>query len=1274
MTRSSICLGCLLAFSALPAIGQRAGGERTETGLPFLECSRATITGGANQIWSILQDERDLIYAVSTNGAGEFDGAAWRHYTTDGYSSVRSLDHDGKGRIYLAGVGEFGYLAPDSVGRRAYRGLESFVPDEHRDFTDIWTVHVSENGVYFLAREKLFLASESDGTWNIEVWTPEERFLYGFMHEDTYYVHQQGVGLTRMDGDQLVPVAGGDQFGGERMQVMLPHPDYAEGFILGTFNRGLFRYDGETFSPWVTDVDAYLRDNTLYKGTVLADGSYALATLSGGVVLVSRSGSARGILNINSGLPGNDVLSLLTDRDGLLWAAPQGWICQIDVSSPLTRFDASLGLDGDLTYILRHEGLLYITTQNSVQYLDSASGRLVNVRGFAQGVSQAWQLLSVDEDLFVATGTGLYLIRGDRAEPIVENEAGVGYSPTSLHRSLQDPNRVLVGVLDGLASVYRDAPGVWRDEGRIDGVSSDVREIIEPSPGLFWLSTTTTGAVRLRLSSDRSVVGEVESFAQESGLKSATALTLRHFDETVIASDVDRVVRFDESSQSFRVDSLLSSVVHGFPQGGGDMKQGDRGIWYLSFGFETAMLVPNEDGSVTMDRTPFRRFADAGVRAIYPDDDGIVWFGTDDDLIRYDPSVARSYDAQFPVLLRRVTSTHGRVVYAGETVDEAAVRLPPSEDNLQFEYAAAVYHKPSATTFQTILDGFDEEWSEWKADTRREYTNIPPGNYTFRVRGRNVYAKEGTEASFAFSILPPWYRSLWAYAIYGLLFVGGVAATDRFQRHRLMKKERERSAVEQAELRAVAAEAQNKALEAQSKALEVENERKKNIELLSRIGRDITSTLSVEQIIDTVYEHVNAMMDASVFGIGLYNAAENRLEFPATQEKGKRLPFFVNSLEDKNRIAVWCFKHQEEVVIQNLAEEWTRYLEHFVPAVAGDDAASILYLPLVHHDKPIGVITAQSFEKDAYTENHLNILRNLATYTAIALDNAEAYRRLNSTVDDLNEALDDLKTTQEQLVTQEKMASLGALTAGIAHEVKNPLNFVNNFAQLIVELADELRDELTKNRNRHVSDVLDDLDEIVSGLKANARQIAKHGKRADDIVRGMMEHASGGSGERFEVAVNGFVEEYLQLAYHGMRARPGAIEIDTVKEFAPNAGNVSMVPQDIARVIVNLLNNAFDAVREHAGKVNGQFEPRVIIRTRRNGSRVEIEVEDNGGGVPDHVREKIFEPFFTTKPTGSGTGLGLSLSYDIVVRSHGGSLTVENVPGGGARFSVSLPA
>ncbi|MDX1420226.1 MAG: ATP-binding protein, partial [Rubricoccaceae bacterium] len=265
---------------------------------------------------------------------------------------------------------------------------------------------------------------------------------------------------------------------------------------------------------------------------------------------------------------------------------------------------------------------------------------------------------------------------------------------------------------------------------------------------------------------------------------------------------------------------------------------------------------------------------------------------------------------------------------------------------------------------------------------------------------------------------------------------------------------------------------------------------------------------------------------------------------------------------------------------------------------------------------------------------------------------------------EIERAYHELRDAQAQLVQQEKMASLGQLTAGIAHEIKNPLNFVNNFAALSKELVDELEEETDPTERAA----------LLADLKANAAKIEEHGQRADAIVRAMLEHSRGGAGERQTVKLNALVDDYVNLAYHGMRARRVDFEVALTQDLAEDVGHVEVVPQDIGRVLVNLLNNAFDAVYERAMRQDGPYVPAVKVSTRRENGQAEVRVEDNGTGIPVEVREKIFEPFFTTKPTGEGTGLGLSMSYDIVTQGHKGTLVVENGAREGVTFVVALPA
>ena len=265
----------------------------------------------------------------------------------------------------------------------------------------------------------------------------------------------------------------------------------------------------------------------------------------------------------------------------------------------------------------------------------------------------------------------------------------------------------------------------------------------------------------------------------------------------------------------------------------------------------------------------------------------------------------------------------------------------------------------------------------------------------------------------------------------------------------------------------------------------------------------------------------------------------------------------------------------------------------------------------------------------------------------------------------IEQAYNNLKSTQQQLIQSEKMASLGELTAGIAHEIQNPLNFVNNFSEINRELVDELQQELSAGRT-------DVAIGISNGIKENEEKINHHGKRADAIVKGMLQHSRTSSGQKEPTDINLLINEYLRLAYHGLRAKDKSFNSELKTEFDQSIGKINIVPQDIGRVMLNLINNAFYAVSEKAKQHIEGYEPIVSVRTKKINGVIEISVKDNGNGIPGAIREKIFQPFFTTKPTGEGTGLGLSLSYDIVTKGHGGKLHHSSKEGIGSIFTIEL--
>ncbi|MFO1148091.1 MAG: GAF domain-containing protein [Alsobacter sp.] len=332
---------------------------------------------------------------------------------------------------------------------------------------------------------------------------------------------------------------------------------------------------------------------------------------------------------------------------------------------------------------------------------------------------------------------------------------------------------------------------------------------------------------------------------------------------------------------------------------------------------------------------------------------------------------------------------------------------------------------------------------------------------------------------------------------------------------------------------------------------------------------------------------------------------------------------------------------------------------------------TVISVPLVRDGSAVGVITLNRETIDPFRPRQIELLTSFADQAVIAIRNAQLFDEVQARTAQLSASLDDLREAQDRLVQTEKLASLGQLTAGIAHEIKNPLNFVNNFSVLSLELVDELREVLGPVPLE--GGVRTEVEEISGMLKGNLEKVTSHGKRADSIVRNMLLHSRSGSGERRYVDVNSLVEESLNLAYHGARAETPGFNVTLQRDYDAAVGEADLLPQEITRVLLNLMSNGIYAVRKRAERAEVGYEPSLTVVTSSAGETIEIRVRDNGTGIPDDVKQKMFDPFFTTKPAGEGTGLGLSLSHDIIVKQHEGRIDVATEPNAFTEFTIRLP-
>jgi signal transduction histidine kinase len=1230
--------------------------QNKELGFPQLKNYTPKEFGALSQNWAITQDKRGIMYFGNV-GVLEYDGVNWRLISLPNMSTVRSLGCSEAGRIYVGGVGDFGYLQPDSKGEFKFFSLVKYLPEESKNFADVWSLFIKGSEIFFTTDAFIFRWSEK--TKKMKTWKAENKFHVCELVNGIIYIREWGKGLLTLDGDSLKLIPGSEQFADERIYAMLAMPG-GKNILFVTRTKGLFLFDGKKFKQFKTEADEYLKQNLIYMpGVVLSDGNLALGTLTGGLIIISPEGKILNIFNTHSGLVGNTVYYVYQDRTNAIWLALDGGITRLDYGSAATFFDARKGLDQAPYKLQRYNGILYAATNSGIYYLNPATSNFTRI--INSPVTQCFDMISFKNQLLAGTNEGVFKIVDFKAVPLrksINKDYEVGY----FLRSKLNPNRIFVATY-GLGSLLFKN-GKWIDEGIIKNIGQ-LSTIAETPEGEILTANTVSGinSISFPKSKDGDIIfnkAAVKTYNKNNGLPEggSNIVTIQNRNYFITPSGI---YRFDKEKLSFYRDHTfeVAPVLNGNFSSYYLFEDSTKRVWACG-GLEPVVGYPQQNGEFKWLKAPFKRFSDELINTIYPDEKDVVWFASNYGAIRYNLRSEMERHENYSAFIREVSVAPDSIIYFGElNTENSAPQISFSNNSIKFEFSAPAFLDESRNQFKTYLEGFDEKWSGWSREHFKEYTNLPPGNFIFHVKGINAHQVASSEASFAFVILSPWYRTWWAYVLYVIMFAFGFFAVDRFQRKRLLKKEREKIQLREIKLRAEKAEA--------------ENERKRNIELLSEIGKDITANLSTEQIIDTVYANVNSLMDAAVFGIGIYDEASSRLVFPATKEKGISLDTFYNYLNDENRPAVWCFKNQKEIFTNDYLKEHSKYVKQIQNPVAGEHTQSVLYIPLNYKNKKIGVITAQSFKKDAYNEYHLNILRNLATYTAIAVDNADAYRQLNETVNKLDTAIQDLKSTQEKLIVQQKLASLGQLTAGIAHEIKNPLNFVNNFAQLSIELVNELRDEISCLNNNIEKGKIENIEDLLSNIEGNVSKINEHGRRADSIVKSMLQHSRGKAGEKIPSDINAILEEDLNLAYHGMRAQNSEFNISIKKEFDENAEKINIVQQEISRVFLNIIQNGFYETHRKKLLDGKSYNPCICVRTEDKGDNIEIRIRDNGNGIPDDIRDKIFDPFFTTKPTGQGTGLGLSLSYDIVVKQHSGEIKFETAEGKFTEFLITLP-
>ncbi len=1008
------------ALANLPAQAPPSSPQTAEVGMPVLESHSNKEYNAYGQVWTILQDHSGVMYfGVSGGDVLVYDGVSWRKIDT-AMDSARSLAMDDSGKIWVGGNGGFGYLAPDPVGTLHYVSLLDNVPEKDRSFTDVWQTLVTPQGVFFRSYELLF---RWDGK-TIHSWRPSPgaRFQALSSVRGHIYTAQDGIGLQEIVGDDLRNLPGGNAYAHSIKLFLHPYDDAH--LIVSERNGLLSLYDGLKATPFPTQADEFLKAKRLYTSTLLKDGSLCLTTLTGGAVIVDHNGKIRQFIDVADGLLDSGTLSSFQDRDGALWVGSSDGVSRVEIASPISFFSRAGVLDA-----VRFQGTVYVASgAGASPVLKLVSDPLTNRPTMVPigGATQGFGLIGFKDpsakssnQLLVATSEGVMRLQGNMLVPALPSRHGLTEQVYTLIQSRKTPNRVFIGHGDGIASMRWDGQK-WIDEGRLPNTIFEARTLAEDDDGNLWVGGGKGTVLRIPVAPSGMRDSRAEVLSSKNGLP-AVGLTGVSFALGNLYAGIDRkkdVYRWNPTAHRFVVDNQLLLPIDAEDASPFIFRLEDGSVWAGSVSSDArriARVFRGADDNLHLDEDTYRPLTRFKVLPAFVDPDGKVW-AVGEELIRFDPQLHSAAAEQFPALVRQVNAG-SRVVFGGTSVEGGQeLRLPPESNAVRFQFAAATYGNKADIAYQYLLQGADKDWSVWGKQKEANYSGLAPGRYLFRVRSRGLDGRVGPEGTYAFVILPPWYQTTLAYILYCLFFIVLGVAGWRFISIYERKKARRKTKALEAQARALEATVNERTEEIRAQAAEI-SAQKDSIELLSEIGKEITASLDLNVILFKLYERVNQIVDASIFGVGLYRPEKHLIEYSLAIENGKRYAPYTRSTDDKNQFAVWCIDHRQAILINDVAAESSKYIpayEHTGGALDDGSVAqppvSMIYLPLIAQERVLGILSIQSFKKNSYTEQHLSLLENLAAYTTIALDNANAYLVINQQEKEVRERAAELVT------------------------------------------------------------------------------------------------------------------------------------------------------------------------------------------------------------------------------------------------------------------------
>ncbi len=1253
-----LALAILIAIAFAESLSAQQYNFRTyslEDGLPQSEVS-ALIQDDAGNIW------------LGTNGGGlcRFNGKEFEVFTKkQGLldNLIRGLHQDKFGNIWIAsstGVSKYdgsefvNYTYEEGVANGHYFGLDSDKDGK------VWLYGMDNQGI----RKILYLEDEKfhDIVGDYPELTEKNTIFWVYKDKSDKLNIITKNGLFTLNGNRLVRSPLQDLI--PENHIAIPFLEDRSGYLwlasgTGTTIKKIYRLKDEELIS--IELPSEIDTQNINDALEDSKGNIWLSSFGVGVwkLVMDENGVVSSqTFNRSNGLPNNRISNILEDREGNIWFGSNGGGLIKYSSDKFVALSLEDGLSTEIIWSLTQDS-------RGDYWFGTAGGAVIKYDGTTienvvteeeSPVSFVKKFLALENGkLLIGSLNGLWTYDGVRFTKV--NQVYGLPETAKIGDIIKDGNELLI-------SVY--GKGIARYNGREttfitsenDGIATNhMDHLMKDSKGNIWMASKSSGVTRYRADplnaldpQEGAEEEKVKNFNSQNGLNNDYIIQIAE-DKTGnlwFASYGGGLNIYDGSQFSYldTEGGLTSDNIY-------SVIADDEGNIWAGTQNGVDKIVINDQGAV-ISITNFDKYdgftgIESNSMANFKDAEGNLWFGTINGVMRYNPAADRMNPTP-PV----TNITKMKLFFKDVDWNESSYQkylsgvnnwhklpidlsLPYDMNHVSFNFEALSFQVPEKVKYQWRLQGLDKDWSPVTSKTEAVYANLAPGNYTFEVKASNndgVWNE--SPASFSFNISPPWWGTWWFRALMLVLFTGSGILFYKWRVRSIRQKKDELEKMVAQKTQEVVK--QKDEILVQSRKLE---ESYHNLELLSEVGKSITANLCVSSIIETVYENINSLMKAEVFWIGIYQPDKQAIEFQGGLEDGEKLPNFCCTLADDDRLAIWCFKNQKEVFINDYSVEYNKYTNKELDAIAGKPTQSIIYVPLISQGRSFGVLSVQSYEKNAYDEHHLSIIRNIAVHTKIALENASAYEKISEQSRDLLVQKEQIESNNQELLelNKEKNHLIGI----VAHDLRNPLTSALTIGGLL-KTGEQLTEE-QREYTDHMLNAMERMNDMVNrilDIKAIESKSIEMDLESTNLLEVMNE-----------------VQENFKDALKNKQ-----LDLQLCQE---QCNYFAMVDRNyLTQVYENLVSNAI------------KFSPpqrKIVVDFEQNNGHVITEVRDQGPGLTEEDKQRLFQKYQTlsAQPTGGeqSTGLGLSIVKKYV-EAMNGKVWVESEQGQGAAFKVQF--